>query len=163
MSVNRYFPHIFVFPEDDANRQLATGFLLHPQVRQGRIHIVREAGGWPRVRDRFISDHVAGMQKYPERFAIFLVDFDQDEDRLQDVCTGIPDGLIDRVFVLGTWNEAEDLKRAGLGPYEDIGKAMAEECQTGTDAIWGHKLLLHNTSELSRVRQRLFPVLFAPI
>ena len=62
MSVNRYFPHIFVFPEDDANRQLATGFLLHPQVRATQVHIVPEAGGWTNVRDRFISDHVAGMR-----------------------------------------------------------------------------------------------------
>lgn len=28
MSVNKYKPHVLVLPEDDANRQLANGFLL---------------------------------------------------------------------------------------------------------------------------------------
>jgi hypothetical protein len=28
MSVNKYHPHVLVLPEDDANRQLANGFLL---------------------------------------------------------------------------------------------------------------------------------------
>ena len=28
MSVNRHQPHVFVLPEDDANRQMAIGFIL---------------------------------------------------------------------------------------------------------------------------------------
>jgi hypothetical protein len=38
MAVNRYKPHIYVVPEDDANRQIANGFLLHPSEA---LHWVR--------------------------------------------------------------------------------------------------------------------------
>jgi hypothetical protein len=34
MSVNRNRPHVFVLPEDDANLQLATGFVLEFPTRQ---------------------------------------------------------------------------------------------------------------------------------
>jgi len=162
MSVNRYFPHIFILPEDDANRQLATGFLLHPEVRTAQIQILQEAGGWTKVRSCFISDHAAGMQAYPERSIIFLVDFDQEENRIHDVQENIPEDLTDRVFVLGAWSDPQGLRRAGLGSFEIIGKAMAEDCHSGTDTIWGHDLLRHNAGELDRLRQTLCSILFPP-
>ena len=43
MSVNKFRQHVFVLPEDDANRQLANGFLLDLSVRQ--VQILPEAGG----------------------------------------------------------------------------------------------------------------------
>ena len=101
------------------------------------------------------------MRKFTERFVVFLVDFDQHEDRMQHVRTGIPEDLIDRVFVLGAWSEPEALKGAGLGSYETIGKAMADDCQGGTDTIWGHELLQHNVHELNRLREDVVPILFS--
>jgi hypothetical protein len=35
--MNRYQPHVFVLPEDDANRQLANGFLLDESLIVRRI------------------------------------------------------------------------------------------------------------------------------
>ncbi len=45
MSVNKYLPHVFVLPEDDANRQLASGFHLQvPWDRQRQMQVL--SSGW---------------------------------------------------------------------------------------------------------------------
>ena len=46
MSGNRSLPHVKVLPEDDANRQLANGFLQYPCVLARSIQVVEVAGGW---------------------------------------------------------------------------------------------------------------------
>lgn len=157
MSVNSYLPHVFVLPEDDANRQIATGFVLSFSTRQ--IQILKEAGGWASVRDGFALDHRSAMERNPNRFVVLLVDFDGNENRLQAMQAVIPDHLKDRVFVLGALSEPEALRQAGLGSYEDIGRALAEDCRTGADATWGHNLLQHNEGELRRLRRHILPIL----
>ncbi len=160
MSVNRYQPHVLVLPEDDANRQLANGFLLEVDwTRQRQIQVLEEAGGWTAVLERFLADHVAGMRSNPQRFMVLLIDLDGNQERLPDVKSKIPGYLTDRVFVLGTWSEPEDLKKA-LGAYETIGAAMAQDCREGTETVWGHDLLRHNADELARLRDQVHPILF---
>ncbi|MGA2659008.1 MAG: hypothetical protein ABSH34_16015 [Verrucomicrobiota bacterium] len=61
MSVNKYRPHVYVLPEDDANRQLANGFLLHPDLLARNIQVLPEVGGWHEVLDHFKSDYANGM------------------------------------------------------------------------------------------------------
>ncbi len=58
MSVNRELPHVMVLPEDDANRQLALGFHLQVDWRCKRqMQVLRVAGGWREVLDRFRVEH----------------------------------------------------------------------------------------------------------
>jgi hypothetical protein len=45
MTVNRKRPHVFVIPEDDANRQLANAFVLEVD-HDRQIMVLKEAGGW---------------------------------------------------------------------------------------------------------------------
>jgi hypothetical protein len=158
MSVNSYLPHVFVLPEDDANRQIANGFVLSLSTRQ--IQVLKEAGGWASVRDRFESDQRSAMERNPNRFVVLLVDFDGNNNRLQTMRAVIPDHLKERVFVLGAFSEPEELRQAGLGSYEAIGRALAEDCRTGAAATWGHELLQHNEEELSRLREQIVPILF---
>ena len=161
MSVNKRRPHIFVLPEDGANRQLARGFQLEVDwTRQRQMQVLEEAGGWMAVLERFDSDHVDGMKSNAQRFMVLLIDLDGKQARLQDVKGKIPVHPTDRVFVLGTLSEPEALKSAGLGTYEMIGKAMAQNCREETDTIWGHDLLRHNAGELARMRERVRPILF---
>jgi hypothetical protein len=47
MSVNRYKQHVLILPEDDANRQIANGFLLDVNARQVQVQNV--GGGWSAV------------------------------------------------------------------------------------------------------------------
>lgn len=151
MSVNRYLPHILVVPEDDANRQLANGFVLEATTHQ--IQVLTEVGGWRRVLDTFVQDHIRSMGLYNRRLVILLLDFYNDVGRLQTVRNEIPPALNDRVFILGVLTEPEELKRAGLGSYEVIGQKMAIDCRDGTDEIWSHNLLHHNRDELARLNQ----------
>src|SRR5215471_13504465 len=96
MSVNKYQPHVLVLPEDDANRQLANGFSLDPLLIDRRIDILEVAGGWTNVLDRFRSDHVSEMDRYPQRFMVLLIDFDERHDRLEAAKDTIPDHLAER-------------------------------------------------------------------
>jgi hypothetical protein len=159
--INRRRPHVFVLPEDDANSQLANGFLLNlDRLGLTRIQVLPEAGGWRVVLDQFQSEHVAAMDRYTERYMILLIDFDRDEGRMDYAKGTIPEHLSDRVFILGAWIDPEALRR-DLGSYETIGNALAEDCRLETDRTWGHRLLLHNASEITRLRQRIRPILFS--
>ena len=160
MSVNKYQPHVLVLPEDDANRQLANGFRLDQYLLNWRIQVLEEAGGWTKVLERFKKDQVVGMNRYPERFMVLLIDFDDHPERLAVAKAEIPDQLAERVFVLGALTEPEGLKRAGLGSPEEIGLAMAKDCRERTDTIWNHDLLRHNVPELERLLPLVRPILF---
>jgi hypothetical protein len=102
------------------------------------------------------------MERYPDRFMVLLIDFDDREDRLNGARAAIPGHLTERVFILGVLSEPEALK-AKLGSYETVGTAMARDCREETDTIFGHELLRHNTSELDRLRVRVRPILFHSI
>ena len=161
MSVNRHQPHVLVLPEDDANRQLANGFLLDPSLATRKIQVLEEVGGWTEVLARFKSDHVSEMDRYPHRFMVLLIDFDNRADRLNKTRTSIPARLTERVFVLGAESNPEAL-RASLGSYETIGLAMAKDCREDSSTIWGDALLQHNEGELDRLRKHVRPILFDP-
>ena len=161
MSVNKYQPHVFVLPEDDANRQLANGFLGDHSLLMRRIQVLPEVGGWTQVLERFESDHIIEMDRYPHRFMILLIDCDGREERLNDAKARIPNRLEERVFILGTLTNPESL-RADLGSYETIGLKLAKDCREDTNQIWGHKLLRHNVSEIDRLRRYVRPIIFPP-
>lgn len=148
MTANRYDPHLFVLPEDDANRQIANGFYSLFGKRQ--IRILTEARGWSGVCRTFEDDHVPYMRKFTKAFMVLVVDFDADPDRKAAMQRCIPDDLRDRVFVLGAWTEPEDLRRAGLGPFETIGEALGLDCPPAAQGIWSHALLTHNAGEIGR-------------
>jgi hypothetical protein len=159
MGVNRERAHLFVLPEDDADRQLAVEFWARIDLaRQRQMYVLEVARGWIKVLDLFESVYVAEMDRWRERYMILLFDFDG-EDRLNLAKARIPYHLVDRVFVLGAWTDPEGLK-PDLGPYDKIGSDMAADCRDGTDTTWSHPLLQHNVVELGRLRERVRPILF---
>lgn len=163
MSVNRQVPHVFVIPEDDANGQLANGFQRDHSLETRRMQILEEAGGWQDVLNCFNSEHVHEMERNSDRFIVLLIDFDGREDRLDAIKAQIPSRLKERVFVLGAWNEPEDLRRECRLSYEEIGERMARDCRNNTEEMWGHRLLRHNAGELERLRKHVRPILFPDI
>ena len=100
------------------------------------------------------------MGLYADRFMILLIDFDGDAQRMKRAKSRIPEHLTDKVFGIGTMSEPEYLRNTGFGDYEAIGSTMAQDCRDGTDRIWSHHLLRHNTSEFERLRQQVNPILF---
>lgn len=156
---NKYKPHLLVLPEDDANRQLANGFVLGVK-HDRRVQILAEAGGWRVVLEKFLSEHVGAMRKYHDRHIVLLLDFDHQEDRPDRVKAEIPADLKDRVFILGVLGEPEALRRAGLGSLEDIGSRLATECREGRRETWLHDLIRINSSELDRLQLNVCQFLF---
>ena len=89
-----------MLPEDDANSRLANGFHLEVDLtRQRQMQVLPVAGGWNEVLNRFKSDHVIDMIRYPDRFMVLLIDFDNREDRLENAKEAIPKDLTGRVFL----------------------------------------------------------------
>jgi hypothetical protein len=160
MSTNRYTPHILILPEDDANRQIANGFLLNPILNERAIQVLQPVGGWTKVVEEFKNVHAYELQKYPQRKIALIIDFDNQAQRLSSVKDDIPKELSDRVFVLGVLSEPEDLK-AKLGmSLEEIGASLAQECSDDTRELWEHSLLIHNKIELDRMVSSVKPFLF---
>ncbi|MBH8564166.1 hypothetical protein I8748_18565 [Nostoc sp. CENA67] len=160
MSINKYQLHVFVLPEDDANRQIANGFTLNLNLNSRAIQVLPEARGWENVVEIFTNDYATTMRQYPKRMIVLLIDFDEDEDRLSYVKDKIPMDLIDRVFVIGALSEPEILRRDIRKSFEDIGESLAKDCSDNTNKLWGHDLLKHNRTELDRMIVSIKPFLF---
>lgn len=160
MSVNRYKPHILVLPEDDANRQIAAGFILDPNLNAWAIQVLPPVGGWKKVVDDFREVYAPVMKGYPERRIVLLIDFDQKYEKRLSCVKDISPELVDRVFVLGSLSEPEDLKRNIGKSFEKIGEALSQDCVNNTRHLWGHDLLKHNESELDRMILSVKPFLF---
>lgn len=163
MSTNDYRPHIHILPEDDANRQIANGFILSPRItKDEQIQILPIARGWIKVRDWLNGQVVKGMRQYPQRYVVGLIDFDDQDSRRNQVLADMPEDLRNRVFLFGVWSEPERIK-ADFRSFEKLGTVLAESCDDGIgeDSPWNHELLRHNLKEFERARQILREVLFS--
>lgn len=161
MSVNNQKPHLLVLPEDERNRELANGFLLDPGVRHRMVQVLPKAGGWLKVLAAFEENHVFGLRKFPDRHLVLLIDFDEQvEERLERFRTAFPAEVADRVFILGSLDEPEPLRKAVGRSLESIGQALALACADGEPGLWSHPMLAHNQGELDRLTHKVKPFLF---
>ncbi|SKB12232.1 conserved hypothetical protein [Planktothrix sp. PCC 11201] len=163
MRINRHLLHILILPEDDANRQIANGFILNRNVNGTVIQVLPHDRGWENLLETFINDHLPKIRQFQERRMVLLIDFDKREDRFSYVQSYIPDDLIERVFILGVKSNPEKLRRVTNKSFEGIGEALAEDCAKKTNELWGHDLLEHNRSELDRMILSVRPFLFVEI
>ena len=163
MSLNKYKPHLFVLPEDDANRQIANGFILNPALNRRAIQILKPSGGWKKVVKAFIHVHFYEMTKYPQRRFLMVIDFDgHAKERLDFIQKQISPTLTDRTFVLGSFSDPEHLKTTMEKhfDFEAIGQALAQDCAEDAYTTWEHDLLKHNKTELDRMIASVKPFLF---
>jgi hypothetical protein len=161
VSANKHRPHVLVLPEDDANRQIVTGFHLHvdPGLTR-RLQVLPEAGGWMAVLNKFETEHVAQMDRFQNRLIVLVLDLDDRLERLRAAHERIPDRLKDRVFVVGALTDPESLRKSLGATYEQIGASLADECHNDQSAVWEHPLLRHNGDELRRLNETVRPILF---
>lgn len=164
MSIDRYADHVFVIPEDDANRQIANGFCLDLSVRDRAIKILSPPGGWSAVVKDFLRNHVKDMRSFPKRRMVLLIDFDDAMDRADKIMEEIPEDLRPRVYILGVGSEPEKLKKAFAfrTSFEDIGRSLAQECFENSRVLWSIELLKHNAANLERLEQDVKPFLIEP-
>jgi len=160
MSLNKHKPHLIVLPEDDANRQIANGFILNSNTNQLAIQVLPPAGGWQKTIDNFIKSHVSQMEQYPQRRMVLLIDFDQSDNRFEYVKNQIPEHLVERVFILGVQSNPEKLRRNLQRNFEEIGESLAADCVESSHQFWGQELLKHNQPELERMLKSIKPYLF---
>ena len=166
MSINRFKPHLIVITEDQANGEIANGFLLHQNVDPNVIRILPPAKGWINVAEKVEEKHfIFRMIKFKDRFSVLLIDFDRNKDRVTDVWThlkenAVPEELRDRIFILGILSNPEDLRKHIKKSFEEIGESLAEDCSNNTYRLWQNDLLKHNSSELDRMIKFVKPFLF---
>lgn len=162
MSCNAYMPHVLVIPEDDANRQLANGFVGAPGIAPRRIQVLPPAGGWRGVVETLLSDHVSGMRRFEQRLVVLLLDFDEQVDaRRGFVEENVPGDLASRVFTVGVLSEPERLRQDLDLALEEIGAVLAGECRGGARApTWRRPLLEHNEPVLAALADRVSSFLF---
>lgn len=161
MAPNRYKPYLQIFVEDEANRDIVRGFLdfLEKRGVNPQYHIEDVCGGRDKVFQSF-RDALGPFQKYQQRIAVLLVDFDgqphQREDSYQEL---VPEELQSRVLLLGCRNHPERLEKRSY----QYGEELAQECLDGTwregwfDPEWSdnRERVQVNQNLLERVRSIL--------
>ena len=162
MSTNDYRPHIHIIPEDRANEEIANVFIKSLSSNNRSVRVLRPQGGWKKVRDWLDHDRLTKMRsgKGMNRILILLIDFDGDPDRLQNFKNNIPDGLIERIFVLGSESNPEKLRTALGITFESIGQRLAKECDEDDYDIWDHALLKGSRQEINRMGSNIKEILF---
>lgn len=170
MSVNNHKPHLIVLAEDDANRQMAHAFLLEirermPEPRQ--VAVLRKRNrkpakdGWLKtIEEKFVKDQIPVMYQSPRQMTLLLIDFDEQQQRLEYIQKQIPEDLKGRVFILGVWSEPEQLKKNLGQSFEKIGESLAKACINDDNELWQHELLKHNLEEIERMKPSVKPLLF---
>ncbi len=168
MSVKNDKPHLYVIPEDEADRQIALGFETHYEIDHRRIQVLPPAGGWKKVADACRDEYVPLLQKFPHAYVVMVIDFDEKDIENRRACCmqEIPDEIADRVFILGSSHRPEILRTLlqrefkAIRGYEAIGSALADDCHAGTDTYWNHIHLRHYAAERSRMEQAVKEFLF---
>jgi len=162
--MNRYAPHVYIIPEDDCDRQLANGFILHDQLKAPRVQVREPAGGWSEVLKTFQTEYIHLLradQPGHEGYVVMLIDFDGHyDDRRKEFEEAIPVDLKERVFVVGSKVTPEALKNELAENYERIGLLLADDCFGGTETMWNHDHLKHNDPDRLRMVNVIRPILF---
>lgn len=159
--MNKYAPHVYVIPEDDRDRQIADGFVLHHQVKDTRIQVVPAAREWRHVLEAFRDEYIPNLRNFPDAHVVMLIDFDgQVETRKTVFESEIPADLKTRVFVIGPRHTPEILTSDLQKNFEEIGTSLAADCDAGTTAIWDHAELNHNDADRRRLAEIVKPFLF---
>lgn len=160
MATNVYRPHLFILPEDKANHDIANGFRLDlPHTISHQVKILHFVGGIPAIKASIQSNEAKGLNQYAERFLAVLVDFDgKGKSRYDEIVDTVPLDLRNRVFILGSLQEPENLRsslvtqnKVDPNTWEKIGSLLATDCLTGKAVTWRHEQLKHNRSELNRL------------
>ena len=159
-AANRYKPHLVMIPEDDANRQMAIGFINHHAVDDQRSYVVTPSGGWTHVLSDFQTAYIPYLHKWPNAYVVLLIDFDDRDNRREECEATIPDDLKPRVFVIGS-KQYPEVARADIGEsLERIGTQLADECCSGQYLIWTSDHFDHNTTERIRLAEAVHHFLF---
>ena len=160
MAVNKYKPHIYIIPEDDADRQIANGFELDDRLSVRALQVMKPAGGWAPVVESIIDEYLPKLRSNKNTTVVGIIDCDNHEHRIAEQLEKIPEELRDRVFILGTHQNPETFRSSVKLSFERIGEVLADECFREEFDVWHHDDLRHIRDEIQRARDVLRPILF---
>lgn len=161
IAVNEYRPHVYVIPEDDADRQFAAGFELDFRLVPRAMQIMPVAGGWEKVIAKILADYVPKVRSNPYTHIVGIIDCDNRPDRIAELLSRIPADVRDRIFLLGTRDDPQAFRNAVRLSFEKIGIRLADECFQQEFSLWRHDQLIHIGIEIDRAEATLRPILFA--
>jgi len=151
VSVNRSKPHLIVIPEDKADQDIVNGFSIFLKPGERQFQVTKPAGGWVKGRNKLLELSNSRLQTNLFSHAVLIIDFDNYNDRGSEIMRQVPEGVRDRVFVIGVLSNPEDLKRSLNKNFEQIGSQIAEGCKDSNIDFWQHDLLIHNIEEIRRI------------
>ncbi len=161
MALNKYKPYVYIIPEDDRDRQLANGFLLHSSVNSCQIQVLPAVGGWIHVLSKFKDVYIKELESNEMCYVVMLIDYDDQYPlRREQFLRETPSSLRSRTFVVGAKNNPEVLKRELRLSYENIGNALAKECSERTNTLWNHEELKHNETDTRNMYEAVHPIFF---
>lgn len=99
------------------------------------------------------------LRVYPHAQILLLIDFDHADNRRSACEVAIPEDLRDRVFVIGSWNEPEDIRRDLHISFERMGTQLADECYRARYDLWTGPHFAHNEAERNRLATALRSIL----
>ena len=159
--MNKHAKQLVVVPEDDANRDIANGFVgVMSPLKHRNVFIARPARGWARAAAAWSA---LKLDVYARRHVVLLVDFDgQHPARHEEIVASIPTQFRDRVFVLGAEITPEKLKhRQSLESVgAELGRACASATSSAASSRWMQQGLAHNAAELTRLCTAVGTLLF---
>jgi hypothetical protein len=161
MSVSKYKPHLYVVPEDKADKDFAVGFELDPRLVVGSFQVMPLAGGWLKVLDLIRDEYIPKLQKNQFSHVLGIIDCDGDHERIENELAKFPDEVAGRIFLLGAIQTPEVFRQKIGDKSERIGERMAEECFNASYDLWAHEDLEHVSNEIQRAKDVLRPIVFA--
>lgn len=157
--VNKFKPHLFIVPEDDADRQIAVGFQMHLEAN-GRMQIVDVAGGWLKVVNVIKDEYVPLLNNNPNTHVLGIIDCDKDADRIAEQLKTFPAGIRNRIFLLGVNENPQEFKRSTKMHFAQIGEKLADECYKDELDLWNHEMLSYSSIEALRAKNALRELVF---
>ncbi|MDR3298471.1 MAG: hypothetical protein LBU43_00340 [Candidatus Accumulibacter sp.] len=132
MGLNREQPHLVIYPEDSATKDLADSFKYFSKIlkiRPEQLTVKPPAKGWSNALDRARNDDQLG--RFPKRNVLLLIDLDTRSERIERILDEINDShaVADRFFVVGWQGNIEQLKSkecSGRG-FDKLAEKMAND------------------------------------
>lgn len=149
-----------MIPEDDANRQIANGFLNHYAVDECAGYVATPAGGWTHVLTVFKDNYIKYLYGWDKAYIVLLIDFDNADNRKERCEKDIPEDLKSRVFIIGSRQCPEAAVKAIGKKPEEIGSLLADECSSGQYVVWTNDHFGHNYAERQRLSEAVKDFLF---
>lgn len=159
MGLDKYKPGLYVIPEDDADRQIADGFVNDLRVKNV-VQVMPLAGGWKKVIKEIVDVYIPILRKYKELRVVGVIDCDGRENRILTELKEIPVDVRKRVFILGTLITPEEFKASVGLHFAPLGEKLAQECFDENFELWNHEHLIFLENEVNRAKEELRPILF---